>query len=294
MFFCRACKKSLHGWFAQCPLCNAWSTIETAVPIGVVVDHDDDGSPLVAVTPPRDRQRIPIVADAPPNDDDAGAGDDCELPIPITAVSREHVPRFITNIPALDHVLGGGLVPGGSVLVGADPGAGKCLGRGTLITMADGRAIAVENIAVGDRLMGPDGNPRIVLSLSSGEDELYRVDPIKGEPWVCNSRHIMTLVNSGTGEVFDMPLSHLLEAHQQFRHHAKLFSVGIDCFEHDDPEMRPVDPYFLGLWFGDGTKQLDRHGRLLKVQITKPDIEVKHACLRIAEMYGVRLCVFDR
>jgi DNA repair protein RadA/Sms len=132
MFFCRACKESLHGWFAQCPLCNAWSTIETAVPISVVVDHDDDGSPLVAVTSPRDRQRIPIVADAPPNDDDAPAGDDCELPIPITAVSREHVPRFITNIPALDHVLGGGLVPGCSVLIGGEPGAGKT----SLITQA--------------------------------------------------------------------------------------------------------------------------------------------------------------
>jgi predicted ATP-dependent serine protease len=51
--------------------------------------------------------------------------DDCELPIPITAVSREHVARFITNIPALDHVLGGGLVPGCSVLIGGDPGAAK-------------------------------------------------------------------------------------------------------------------------------------------------------------------------
>ena len=129
MYLCKACKTPHREWTAQCPTCSAWNTIYQTTPVGIVVGREDDGAPLTIQTP-QQRRRIPIVHHTaheigetqgdPDSDLDA-----CELPIPITEVSREHVPRFITNIPALDHVLGGGLVPGGSVLIGGIPGSGK-------------------------------------------------------------------------------------------------------------------------------------------------------------------------
>ncbi|UGC97907.1 intein-containing DNA helicase [Salmonella phage JD02] len=44
-------------------------------------------------------------------------------------------------------------------------GGGKCLKRGTEVIMFDGTTKKVEDVIVGDVLMGPDSTPRNVLSL---------------------------------------------------------------------------------------------------------------------------------
>lgn len=43
----------------------------------------------------------------------------------LTDIEAEDVPRFSTSMEEFDRVLGGGLVPGGVVLIGGDPGIGK-------------------------------------------------------------------------------------------------------------------------------------------------------------------------
>lgn len=43
----------------------------------------------------------------------------------LSAISAEDLPRFSTGVEEFDRVLGGGLVPGGVVLLGGDPGIGK-------------------------------------------------------------------------------------------------------------------------------------------------------------------------
>ena len=43
----------------------------------------------------------------------------------LSAIEAQDVPRFGTGIEEFDRVLGGGLVPGGVVLIGGDPGIGK-------------------------------------------------------------------------------------------------------------------------------------------------------------------------
>ena len=39
--------------------------------------------------------------------------------------------------------------------------------------MADGSTKFVQDICIGDKLMGPDGKPRTVLATTIGEDELF-------------------------------------------------------------------------------------------------------------------------
>src|SRR5437867_4433249 len=46
-------------------------------------------------------------------------------PVPLDAIDFDVAPRISTNLPSLDRVLGGGLVLGGVVLVGGEPGIGK-------------------------------------------------------------------------------------------------------------------------------------------------------------------------
>ena len=43
----------------------------------------------------------------------------------LSAITAEDLPRFSTGVEEFDRVLGGGLVPGGVVLLGGDPGIGK-------------------------------------------------------------------------------------------------------------------------------------------------------------------------
>ena len=43
----------------------------------------------------------------------------------LSAITAEDLPRFSTGVDEFDRVLGGGLVPGGVVLLGGDPGIGK-------------------------------------------------------------------------------------------------------------------------------------------------------------------------
>src|SRR5437762_5424984 len=55
--------------------------------------------------------------------------------------------------------------PIANLLLLGPSGVGKCLKKGTPILMFDGTIVRVEQLQVGDLLMGPDSKPRRVLSL---------------------------------------------------------------------------------------------------------------------------------
>lgn len=76
-------------------------------------------------------------------------------------------------------------------------GAGKCMAKGTPILMFDGTIKNVEDVIVGDKLMGDDSTARTVLSLARGQDDMYDVIPIKGDKYTVNSEHILCLKASG-------------------------------------------------------------------------------------------------
>jgi hypothetical protein len=75
-------------------------------------------------------------------------------------------------------------------------GSGKCLGKHTRVLMYDGSIKNVEDIQPGDLLMGPDSRPRTVLSTTKGRGDLFKIIPRKGQPWVCNDVHVLTLKHS--------------------------------------------------------------------------------------------------
>ena len=81
----------------------------------------------------------------------------------------------------------------GNAVIEASAGSGKCLGFDTEILMYDGSIKKVQDIKVGDLLMGDDSKPRKVLSTKIGEGRLKRIVPKKGNSWVCNDVHILTL-----------------------------------------------------------------------------------------------------
>lgn len=54
-----------------------------------------------------------------------------------------------------------------------------CHAKGTKILMYDGSMKNVEDIKVGDCLVGDDGKKRTVLELHRGIDKLYEIKPIR-------------------------------------------------------------------------------------------------------------------
>lgn len=167
-----------------------------------------------------------------------------------------------------------------AIVLRGGKGTGKCLALGTKVLRYDGIRVNVEDICVGDELMGPDSRPRRVTGTSRGTGQLYRVVPVKGEPWICNDAHILTLESWKSGELIDIPVTDFISSSKKFKSINFQVHVGVD-FSPSAP--LPVDPYFLGLWFGDGTKGLS------SLSITTMDHEILEACNTEAKRWGLHI-----
>ena len=77
-----------------------------------------------------------------------------------------------------------------NIFVNASAG---CFGKDTPILMYDGSIKMVQDVKVGDQVMGMDSLPRNVLSINNGVSKLFKVIPNKGESWICNDSHIFTV-----------------------------------------------------------------------------------------------------
>lgn len=156
------------------------------------------------------------------------------------------------------------------ILLWGPPGSGKCLGYNTPVMMADGSVKSVQDISVGDQLMGDDSKPRNVLSLARGREELFRVTPTKGDSYVVNRSHILSLKRHSTTaklgipktEVVDISVNDWLQKSETFRQKWKGYRVGVDFRSQEVP----LSPYLFGLWLGDGNSD--------RLTITTPDSEI--------------------
>ncbi|MDR1661600.1 MAG: DNA repair protein RadA [Azoarcus sp.] len=92
-YVCTGCGARLPRWQGQCPQCRAWNT-------------------LVEAQPPSSARRVGI------------AGAVAAMQTLASFEAREEA-RIPSGIDEFDRVLGGGLVAGGVVLIGGDPGIGK-------------------------------------------------------------------------------------------------------------------------------------------------------------------------
>ena len=170
----------------------------------------------------------------------------------------------------------------GNLVVRARAGTGKCLGKDTPILMFDGSIKAVQDVQLGDLLMGPDSRPRKVLSTDRGRGPLCKIVPVKGDSWICNDAHVMTLVGTNwkAGQIQDVPLcTHRMVCGvrgESVDRNWKLLRTGVAFAS----KTVIVPPYLLGLWLGNGSSA--------EAIITQVDPEVLDYCCSIARKYGWR------
>jgi len=176
-----------------------------------------------------------------------------------------------------------------NVLLYLPTGGGKCLAPGTPVLKFDGSIAAVEKIVTGDLLMGSDNKPRKVLSTTSGTDEMYKIIPVKGESFICNSDHVLSLVNNAHNnrfqydEIINIPVNEYLNLPKSVKHCLKLWRTGVDF----PAQQRTIDPYLIGLWLADGTKACST----FTLTVNSKDTEIFNYLSSLAdENYYVPIC----
>jgi hypothetical protein len=143
------------------------------------------------------------------------------------------------------------LPPGFCALWGMPDGTGKCLGGGTKVLMYDGSLRAVEEVSLGDLLMGPDSTPRRVLEISRGRAPLYRVRQNRGVDYSCTGNHLLAVQEFSHGDKRRRTVraDHLASlSPKTVRSTFQGYKVAVEWPERD----LPLDPYFFGVWLGDG------------------------------------------
>lgn len=98
-----------------------------------------------------------------------------------------------------------------SMIVIGEPGSGKCLGKDTLVRLYYGECEKVQNLQVGDQLMGDDSKPRTILSLGRGRAKMYEIVQDHGSNFVCNGDHILVLYDTKTSTIVEKSVNSLLE-----------------------------------------------------------------------------------
>lgn len=179
---------------------------------------------------------------------------------------------------------------GTNILIEALAGTGKCLGIDTPITMYDGTIKKVQDIVVGDLLLGVDGTSRTVLSTNTGRESLYKITPVKGNSFICNESHILSTKASFAsqvrtvlgksvkhGDIVNLSVKDFLQQSISNIKDLKLYTPQ-EAMPFKARSGKAFEPYLIGLWLGDGNTDSS--------VITNPDVEVQVELKQIADRRG--------
>ena len=152
------------------------------------------------------------------------------------------------------------------VFAGEKQGTGKCLSKDTPVIMMDSSIKMSQDVQVGDVLMGVDGTPRNVLSIGRGREMMYRIKQNKGMDYVVNESHILSLKNRDNKETVNVNVKDYYDG--KIKNKSRLVGYRGEIINEIDKNLN-IDPYFLGLWLGDGQSNVK-----LGIRIETCDAEI--------------------
>jgi len=137
------------------------------------------------------------------------------------------------------------------IIVGP-PGSGKCLAPGTPVIMYDGNIKKVEDVKTDDLLMGDDSTPRRVLSTTHGKDNMYKVSQSRGDDYVVNEPHILSL-KKDDGVIRDISVRDYLRLCEDDKKKYKGYRNPIE-FNSVRGILEDGDFRKIGMWMGGSYK----------------------------------------
>jgi len=90
-----------------------------------------------------------------------------------------------------------------------------CHAFDTDIMMVDGTTKKVQDITIGDRIMGDDSKERNVLELKHGFSDMYELTNIKGEKFTVNGDHVLCLKATTIGSLYHSVKENRFKLHWQ-------------------------------------------------------------------------------
>jgi DNA repair protein RadA/Sms len=153
VYSCTECGGQVLKWQGQCPHCQAWNTLVEAV----------------AEAAPAGANRYSRIAEA-------------GKPQRLSEVEAREENRIPSGMEEFDRVLGGGLVPGGVVLIGGEPGIGKStlllqslaeVGKSRKVLYVTGEE-SPQQIALRAKRIGVDASSVIILP----DTNLQRIESV--------------------------------------------------------------------------------------------------------------------
>ncbi len=164
-YVCAECGASSPKWQGQCPQCNAWNSLAEAL------------------AEPATARFASIAATAEVHS--------------LGEIAATELPRETSGLAEFDRVLGGGVVPGGVVLIGGDPGIGKstlllqalaAMAQRMKVLYVSGEESAAQ-VALRARRLGVDGQrvrlmaeislERILTALEAERPQMAVIDSIQ-------------------------------------------------------------------------------------------------------------------
>ena len=161
-----------------------------------------------------------------------------------------------------------------------------CNPAGTTVVMHDGSLKNVEDIRVGDKVLGPDSMPRTVTQLHRGSEQMYKVDiTINGKPvnsFEATGSHVLHLTPKGQYTIDNeahyltkLSTNITIDAYLSLSKRARsyLYLSYVDTIELPEASL-PLHPYLLGVMLGDGMM-----GHHYCIKLTSSDPEIIDAVL---------------
>lgn len=158
-------------------------------------------------------------------------------------------------------------------------GSARCFAAGTKVRMYDGSLKNIEDIVIGDKVLDMYGNGyNVVTDTHSGYDMMYRITQPRGDDYVVNSRHILSLKQTehfqskriitdenGKKKRIFIPIPYDKDAIldisvEDYIRKSRNFRRKFAGFKNTKVTALPkqnlkIDPYYLGYWIGNGTSK---------------------------------------
>lgn len=145
---------------------------------------------------------------------------------------------------------------GSKTIVVGKPG---CFIKDTPVLMFNGEIKNVQDVKVGDLIMGPDSKSRTVLELCRNRDEMFKVVPEWGEPYTVNLMH--KLVIKSENLIYEMTVQEYMTI--IWKNPPKIMRTAV----HFREKRLPITPYQYGLGLFGNFKEnayTDKHKKFFE------------------------------